>query len=97
MAATPPRTYGEAFAIRSGRARVQRLVYFAVALTILVAGCSLAVAIGGGLADRKRPFTLLRVSGTPVGTLYRVLLWRRWFRWPRRPWSPRPWPMACRS
>jgi hypothetical protein len=32
------------------------------------------VAIGGGLADRKRPFTLLRVSGTPVRTLYRVLL-----------------------
>jgi hypothetical protein len=75
VAATPPRTYGEAFAIRSGRATVvQRLVYFAVALTILVAGCSLAVAIGGGLADRKRPFTLLRVSGTPVRTLYRVLL-----------------------
>jgi len=74
-AATPPRTYGEALAIRFGRAVVfQRLVYFAVALTILVAGCSLAVAIGGGLADRKRPFTLLRVSGTPVGTLYRVLL-----------------------
>ena len=73
--ATPPRTYGEAVAIRSSRATVvQRLVYFAVALTILVAGCSLAVAIGGGLADRKRPFTLLRVSGTPVRTLYRVLL-----------------------
>ena len=73
--ATPPRTYGEAVAIRSARATVfQRLVYFAVALTILVAGCSLAVAIGGGLADRKRPFTLLRVSGTPVRTLYRVLL-----------------------
>ena len=75
VAATPPRTFGEAVAIRSGRAIVfQRLVYFAVALTILVAGCSLAVAIGGGLADRKRPFTLLRVSGTPVRTLYRVLL-----------------------
>lgn len=75
VAATPPRTYGEAVAIRSGRAHVlQRLVYLAVALTILVAGCSLAVAIGGGLADRKRPFTLLRVGGTPVGTLYRVLL-----------------------
>ena len=74
-AATPPRTYGEAVAIRSGRAHVlQRLVSLAVALTILVAGCSLAVAIGGGLADRKRPFTLLRVGGTPVGTLYRVLL-----------------------
>ena len=74
VAATPPRTYGEAVAIRSGRAQVlQRLVYLAVALTILVAGCSLAVAIGGGLAERKRAFTLLRVSGTPVRTLYRVL------------------------
>ncbi len=57
-----------------GRAQVlERLVYLAVALTILVAGCSLAVAVGGGLADRKRPFTLLRVSGTPVRTLYRVM------------------------
>jgi len=74
-AATPPRTFGEAVAIRSGRAEVmQRLVYFTVTLTILVAGCSLAVSIGGGLVDRKRPFTLLRVSGTPLGTLYRVVL-----------------------
>jgi hypothetical protein len=73
-AATPPRTYGEAVAIRAGRAEVmQRLVYLAVALTILVAGCSLAVALGGGLVDRRRPFTLLRVSGTPARTLYRVL------------------------
>ena len=38
----------------------------------LVAGCRLAVAIGGGLADRKCPFTLLRVGGTPARTLYRV-------------------------
>ena len=30
--------------------------------------------VRGGVADRKRPFTLLRVSGTPVRTLYRVLL-----------------------
>ncbi len=74
VAATPPRTYSEAVAIRSGRAQVlERLVYLAVALTILVAGCSLAVAVGGGLADRKRPFTLLRVSGTPARTLYRVV------------------------
>jgi FtsX-like permease family len=39
-----------------------------------VAGCSLAVAVGGGLVDRKRPFTLLRVSGTPVGVLSKVVL-----------------------
>ena len=75
VAATPPRTYSEAVTIRSGRAEVmQRLVYFAVTLTILVAGCSLAVSIGGGLVDRKRPFTMLRVGGTPLGTLYRVVL-----------------------
>ena len=49
-------------------------MYPAVALTIMVAGCSLAVAVGGGLADRKRPFTLLRVSGTQVGALSRVVL-----------------------
>jgi hypothetical protein len=45
-----------------------------MALTVLVAGCSLAVAVGGGLIDRKRPFTLLRVSGTPVGVLSKVVL-----------------------
>ena len=74
-AANPPRTVGETVAIRSSRVEVlQRLVYFAVTLTILVAGCSLAVSIGGGLVDRKRPFTLLRVGGTPLGTLYRVVL-----------------------
>ena len=49
-------------------------MYAAVALTLIVAGCSLAVAVGGGLVDRKRPFTLLRVSGTPVSVLSRVVL-----------------------
>jgi hypothetical protein len=39
-----------------------------------VAGCSLAVTVGGGLVDRKRPFTLLRVSGTSVGVLTRVVM-----------------------
>jgi hypothetical protein len=74
FAPIPPRTFGEAVAIRAARAAtLQRLVFIAVALTILVAGCSLAVAVGGGLVDRKRPFTLLRVSGTPSGALYRVV------------------------
>ncbi len=39
-----------------------------------MAGCSLAVSVGGGLVDRKRPFTLLRVSGTPLSVLSRVVL-----------------------
>jgi hypothetical protein len=73
--ANPPKTYGEAVQIRLAYAdTVSRLVYIAVALTLLVAGCSLAVTTGGNLVERKRPFTLLRVSGTPTATLYRVVL-----------------------
>jgi hypothetical protein len=71
----PPKTYGEAVQIRLAYAdTLSRLVYIAVALTLLVAGCSLAVTVGGNLVERKRPFTLLRVSGTPTATLYRVVL-----------------------
>ena len=70
-----PRTFGEAVQVREGVATtVQRLIDIAVALTLIVAGCSLAVAAGGGVVERKRPFTLLRLSGTPVGTLYRVVM-----------------------
>ncbi|HEV2258380.1 MAG TPA: FtsX-like permease family protein [Streptosporangiaceae bacterium] len=75
QAATPPRTFAETIAIRTQRAALAgKLFDYAVGLTVLVAGCSLAVSIGGGLVDRKRPFTLLRVSGTPLGTLWRVVL-----------------------
>ncbi len=55
-------------------ATAQRLIDIAVDLTLIVAGCSLAVAVGGGLVERKRPFTMLRVSGTPVRTLDKVVL-----------------------
>ena len=72
---TPPRTFGETLNIRLGRAAtVENLVYAAVALTLIVAGCSLAVAVGGGLVERKRPFTLLRVGGTGIGVLSGVVL-----------------------
>jgi hypothetical protein len=74
-APTPPRTFGETLQIRIARAAtVERIVYAAVALTLVVAGCSLAVTAGGGLVDRKRPFTLLRVSGTSVRVLSGVVL-----------------------
>jgi FtsX-like permease family len=75
LSAVPPKTYGEATAIRIAYATiVQRLVYIAVALTLIVAGCSLAIVVGGGMVERKRPFTLLRVTGTSLATLYRVVL-----------------------
>ena len=72
---TAPRTFGEAVQARAGVANtVQRLLYIAVVLTIIVAGCSLAVSVGGSMVERKRPFTLLRVTGTATSTLYRVVL-----------------------
>jgi hypothetical protein len=72
---TPPQTFGETLQIRLARsAAFERILYAAVALTLIVAGCSLTVSVGGGLVERKRPFTLLRVSGTPVSVLSRVVL-----------------------
>ena len=72
---TPSRTFGETLQIRTARATTfEKIMYAAVALTLIVAGCSLAVSVGGGLVDRKRPFTLLRVSGAPVNVLSRVVL-----------------------
>ncbi len=72
---TPPRTFGETLQIRIARAALfEKILYAAVALTLIVAGCSLAVTVGGGLVDRRRPFTLLRVSGTSAGVLSRVVL-----------------------
>ena len=72
---TPPRTFGETLQIRLDRANTfEKILYAAIALTLIVAGCSLAVSVGGGLVDRKRPFTLLRVSGAQVSVLSRVVL-----------------------
>lgn len=70
-----PETYGE---IKSSRLAtinaLQRMVYVGITITLLVASCSLAVAVGGGLVERKRPFTLLRLAGTPSSTLKKVVL-----------------------
>jgi hypothetical protein len=75
VSGTAPRTFGEAVQARLGvAATVQRLVDVAVALTLIVAGCSLAVAVGVGLVERKRPFTMLRLAGASTATLYRVVL-----------------------
>jgi predicted lysophospholipase L1 biosynthesis ABC-type transport system permease subunit len=41
--------------------------------SLLIAGCSLAVAMASGVSERKRPFGLLRLSGVPLGVLRRVV------------------------
>jgi len=52
----------------------QRLADVVVFASLVVAGCSLAVTVAGGLAERKRPFSLLRLTGAPLGVLRRVVL-----------------------
>jgi predicted lysophospholipase L1 biosynthesis ABC-type transport system permease subunit len=53
---------------------IARLSNVALALTLVIAGCSLAVAVAGGLVERKRPFALLRLTGMPLRDLHRVVL-----------------------
>jgi hypothetical protein len=70
-----PQTFGEIAATNSALyTQIQQATLAMVALTLLVAGCSVAVAVGGGLVERKRPFTLLRLTGAPTAALYRVVL-----------------------
>ncbi|MER7364747.1 FtsX-like permease family protein, partial [Nonomuraea wenchangensis] len=54
--------------------QVERVALAIVALTLLVAGCGLLVAVAGGVVERRQPFTLLRLSGTPTRTLSLVVV-----------------------
>jgi predicted lysophospholipase L1 biosynthesis ABC-type transport system permease subunit len=70
-----PETFGEVAQIRNNDDNnLERVVLAALGLTLLVAGCSLAVTVGGSLVERQRPFTLLRLSGTPTSALRSVVL-----------------------
>ena len=51
----------------------QQLANVIIVASLALAGCSLAVSVVGGLSERKRPFSLLRLSGAPVQTLRRVV------------------------
>jgi hypothetical protein len=70
-----PETFGEVASTRAAiYSEIETIVLAVVAMTLVIAGCSLAVSMGGGLMERKRPFTLLRVTGVQVRVLYRVVL-----------------------
>jgi ABC-type antimicrobial peptide transport system permease subunit len=75
MGSLEPETFGEVAQIRNNDAtNTERMILVLLGLTVLVAGCSLAVTVGGSLVERRRQFTLLRVSGTPRSVLTRVVL-----------------------
>jgi hypothetical protein len=52
----------------------QQLVNVVILASLAVAGCTLAAGVAAGLADRKRPFSLLRLTGARLGMLRRVVV-----------------------
>jgi FtsX-like permease family len=70
----PPQTLSEHQARNSQTInRYQQLANVVLFTSLPIAGCSLAVSIAGGLADRRRPFSLLRLTGVPLVMLRRVV------------------------
>jgi len=51
----------------------QQLANVVILVSLPIAGCTLAAGIAGGLADRKRPFSMLRLTGARLATLRRVV------------------------
>jgi hypothetical protein len=51
----------------------QQLANTVILVSLPIAGCTLAAGIAAGLADRKRPLSLLRLTGARLATLRRVV------------------------
>jgi hypothetical protein len=69
-----PQTIGELRASDAPLLDDYRQLAEVVLLTSLpIAGSSLAVNIAGGLIERKRPFSLLRLSGAPIRLLRHII------------------------
>jgi hypothetical protein len=70
----PPQTLGEATAADNGADNAfQQLADVVILTSLAIAGCTLAVSVAGGLADRKRPFSLLRLTGARLAMLRHVI------------------------
>jgi hypothetical protein len=53
---------------------IQRVSNLGLAVTLVVAGCSLAVAVAGAIVERRQPLALLRLTGVRIGDLRRMVL-----------------------
>jgi hypothetical protein len=51
----------------------QQLANVVILTSLPIAGCSLAVSVADGLSERRRPFSLLRLTGVRIGVLRRVV------------------------
>lgn len=52
---------------------IQDMTDIIIVASLIIAACSLAVNVAAGLGDRKRPFSLLRLTGVSTGVLHRVV------------------------
>jgi FtsX-like permease family len=69
-----PSTIGDLVAQdNSKNSAYQQLANVVILVSLPIAGCTLAAGIAAGLADRKRPFSLLRLTGARLATLRRVV------------------------
>jgi hypothetical protein len=70
----PPFTQAEEKAFQNKLSQQwQQLADVVVLASLVIAGCSLTVSVAGGLNDRKRPFSMLRLTGVPLAALRRVV------------------------
>jgi hypothetical protein len=52
---------------------IQDMTDVIIVASLIIAACSLAVNIAAGMGERKRPFSLLRLTGVPLGVLRRIV------------------------
>jgi hypothetical protein len=70
----PPSTVGDLSAAGARETiEFEQLAEVVILVSLPIAGCTLAVSVAAGLTDRKRPFSLLRLTGAPLGVLRRVV------------------------
>ncbi len=71
---SPPSTYADIAAQdNSHNSGYQQLANVVILVSLAIAGCTLAAGIAAGLAERKRPFSLLRLTGARLSTLRGVV------------------------
>ncbi len=69
-----PTTLGELLpSTAQSLTEAQNVTDVIIVASLIIAGCSLAIAVTAGMSDRKRPFSLLRLTGVPVVMLRRVV------------------------
>jgi len=68
-----PATIAQLYSNNADLTGWQQLADVVIIASLAIAGCTLAASVAAGLSERKRPFSLLRLTGAPLGMLRRVI------------------------